>query len=77
MMKKFLLSLVKRLGDLVLKLVSFKFVIAGVVTLVYLKDTATAGAFGFAIIGLMWIVVFGLREWSKARGIAIPGTKEP
>ena len=63
----FLVSFVKRLEELVLKILSFKFVIAAGLTAVLVARPELGASIGFAIVLVMWICVFGLREWTKAK----------
>ena len=71
----FAVALWKRLSELVLKMLSFKFVIAAGLTAVLVAKPELGSSVGFAVVLVMWIVVFGLREWSKAKNASGLGAK--
>lgn len=73
----FLVALWKRLTDLTLKVLSFKFVIAAGLTAVLVRNPELGASVGFAIVLVMWICVFGLREWSKAKAASGAGPSAP
>lgn len=68
-MKAFLKTLVSRVGELILKLVSAKTVAAAVVTYVGLTSP---GPTSVIMVTLMWVVVVGARSYEKAAGIVKP-----
>ena len=73
----FAVALWKRLSELVLKMLSFKFVIAAGLTAVLVKNPELGTSVGFAIVLVMWICVFGLREWTKAKTASSLGASAP
>lgn len=68
-MKSFLKNVVKRIGDLIIKLIAVKVVAAGVMTaLAFIVSTD----FAVACALVAWITVVGARAYEKAVGVVKP-----
>jgi hypothetical protein len=73
-MKKFLKGFVSRIADLILKLISLKVLVAGIVTMIYLGKQESFGLGGFLAIAVIWLAVVGIRYAEKVKGLLpLPG----
>lgn len=63
-MKKWLKTLVTRVGDLIVKMIAVKYVACGILTGLYLASTEKTTAMFLAIVAL-WALASGLRAYEK------------
>lgn len=68
-MKKWARAVAGRLGDLVVKMLGMKVVIAAGLTAVLVAKPDLGMSPGFLVVLLMWMVVFGLRDLKEAKRI--------
>jgi hypothetical protein len=68
-MKKFIVSVFQRIGDLIIKNISMKVESALVVTYIQIHDPQVYGVGGFVVVTVMWLAVVGLRYAEKVTGV--------
>ncbi len=70
MKSRWLKTLFARIGDLIIKALGIKVVVATVLTVVLANNPELGAMPGFWIVLLMWIVIFGLRDFKEAKKAA-------
>ena len=74
-MRKFLRSLISRIGDLIIKKISMKVEAAVIVTGIVLAFP-DRGPYEYTVIAVIWLAVVGIRYAEKVKGLFPPINKE-